>query len=863
MRKKPELKTVSINGKIFAIFFITLLFVTAAFTIAIIIQFSALRRVVSETSNLQRTAITESSEATMDETFTQTLTERTDREAKIAGFMLAELRSKVIVIRSHLKDILERPQLYSTVPLSSPDIANEGKITSMLLMSPGVSPDNPEVQAKLAACLDITTTMENVQQQGSNSCFFIGFPEGFAIVSDDNPSSLFFPDGTPLVVEVTERPWYKQALKSNGIFFSDVERDVFTGVREIVCATPVYDKNGELFCVLGASLSIQNMTGYMGTGSTKDSFEVIFNSQGQIVYAPSEQELFNLNSLHSVYDTESENNEDFISFLRYSFEADGTDTLVMKIGKNNYYVNSARIDYADWVVVSIVDVELAKRPGRSIIKQVESITEDARDAFVNHFIATGRVVALVLVFFIVLGGAAASTQARRITLPIKKMAEELALLSDGQFHFELQKLYKTGDEIEVLANAFAHLTGELDKYVREVAVNTAEKERIGTELKVATQIQADMLPSVFPAYPDHLEFDLYASMTPAREVGGDFYDFFFIDKHHLAMVMADVSGKGVPAALYMVITKTLIKDRAHMGGSPAEILTFVNRQLVKGNNEGMFVTVWLAIIDIRTGEGMAANAGHEHPVIRDKSGKFSLVTYKHSVVIGMLEDVTIEEHPFKLEPGDTLFVYTDGVPEANNNKHKQFGTDRMLEVLNRKATADPKTVIRNMSKGISDFMGSVEQFDDITMLCFKYNGSKTATMHTEAKSEELDEVLSFVHKHMGTIPGSHRSIESQIDLAVEEVFVNVANYAYADSEAGTGEVKISVQPLTNPTGVTISISDKGKAFNPLKKPDPDITLSGEERAIGGLGIFLVKKNMDNVTYSRENESNILTFSKYF
>lgn len=863
MRKKVGLKKIGINGKVFGIFLVTLIFVTVAFSIAIAFLFSTLKTVVAESGTLQKNAITTSSEATMDETFTQNMMERTDREAKIAGFMLAELRSKVVFIRTHLLDILERPQLYSTITPYSPDIANEGKISSMLLMSPGVSPDSPEVQAKLAACHDITTTMENVQRDGTGSCFFIGFPEGFAIVSDDNPSSLFFPDGTPLVVDVTERPWYRQALKSDGIFFSDVERDVFTGVREIVCATPIYDKAGKFFCVIGASLSIQNMTEYMGTGATKDSFEVIFNSQGQIVYAPSEQELFNLNSLHSVYDTESENYADFLAFLRYSFDADGTDTMVINIGKKNFYVNSAKIDFAEWVVVSIVDVDLAKRPGRSIIKQVESITEDASGIFINHFIVTGRIVAVVLLFFIVLGGAAASAQARRITLPIKKMAEKLSLLSDGQFHFEFQKLYKTGDEIEILANAFAHLAAEMDKYVREVADNTAEKERIGTELKVATQIQADMLPSIFPAYPERLEFDLFASMTPAREVGGDFYDFFFIDKHHLAMVMADVSGKGVPAALYMVIAKTLIKDRAHMGGSPADILTFVNRQLVKGNNESMFVTVWLAIIDIRTGEGLAANAGHEHPVLRDKSGKFNLVTYKHSLVIGMLEDIHIEEHPFKLEPGDTLFVYTDGVPEANNSKHKQFGTDRMLEVLNSKPTADPKTIIQNMRDGIDKFTGSAEQFDDITMLCFKYNGNSTSTMSTPAKAENLDSVLSFIRKHMDKIPGTNETLMGEIELAVEEVFVNVANYAYADTGEGTGEVKISVQPLTNPTGVIISISDHGKPFNPLKKPDPDITLPAEKREIGGLGIFLVKKTMDNVTYSREDETNILTLCKYF
>ena len=234
-----------------------------------------------------------------------------------------------------------------------------------------------------------------------------------------------------------------------------------------------------------------------------------------------------------------------------------------------------------------------------------------------------------------------------------------------------------------------------------------------------------MLPRIFPPYPNTKEFDLYASMIPAKEVGGDFYDFFMVDDSHIALVMADVSGKGVPAALFMVIAKTLIKDRTLQGGTPAEILGDVNAQLCEGNEASLFVTVWLAIIDLKTGDGMAANAGHEHPALRHKDGEFHLVEYRHSPAVAVMEGMKFREHPFHLDKNDTLFVYTDGVPESTDKNNTLFGNERMLEALNRDPDADPKTILKNVSDGISEFIGDAEQFDDTTMLCFRYKGPVT------------------------------------------------------------------------------------------------------------------------------------------
>jgi len=285
---------------------------------------------------------------------------------------------------------------------------------------------------------------------------------------------------------------------------------------------------------------------------------------------------------------------------------------------------------------------------------------------------------------------------------------------------------KSDDELYELAASINKMENDIAEYINDIKVITAEKERIGAELDVARRIQADMLPRIFPPYPDRKEFDIYALMTPAKEVGGDFYDFFFVDNDHIALVIADVSGKGVPAALFMVITKTLIKYRTLTGDtiSPAYILEDVNNRLCEGNDEGFFVTVWLGIVEISTGKGVAANAGHEHPALKRSGGRYELSIYKHSPAVAAMEKTVFSEHEFKLEPGDSFFVYTDGVPEATNAGSEMFGTEGMLKALNELPDADTETLLKHVRKEIDLFVDEAPQFDDITMLEFRYYGKE-------------------------------------------------------------------------------------------------------------------------------------------
>lgn len=311
---------------------------------------------------------------------------------------------------------------------------------------------------------------------------------------------------------------------------------------------------------------------------------------------------------------------------------------------------------------------------------------------------------------------------RTLVKPINSLSSAASsFVSDQQDDEEgsaISKLQiRTADEIQHLAESIQLMELDITQYITDLASVTAEKERIGTELNVATQIQADMLPSEFPPFPDYTEFDIYATMTPAKEVGGDLYDFFLVDEDHLCLVIADVSGKGVPAALFMVIAKTLLKNSAQTGICPKDVLEKVNKLLCEGNKAEMFVTCWLGILELSTGKLTAANAGHEYPVIKRSDGPYELYKDRHGFVLAGMEFSRYRQYELQLNPGDRLFVYTDGVPEATNIYNELYGTDRMLKALNRcPEDITSEQLLAALREDIDLFVGEAQQFDDITML---------------------------------------------------------------------------------------------------------------------------------------------------
>ena len=301
---------------------------------------------------------------------------------------------------------------------------------------------------------------------------------------------------------------------------------------------------------------------------------------------------------------------------------------------------------------------------------------------------------------------------------VKKME---ANADPDELIFEDVKVKSEG-ELHLLAENVKRMADGVSTYMTNLKEATSEKERISTELSLATKIQAAMLPHSFPPFPGRTEFDIYAVMDPAKEVGGDFYDFFLIDDDHLGLVMADVSGKGIPAALFMMVSKIILQSCAMLGRSPAEILTKTNEALSSNNQANMFVTVWLGILEISTGKLTAANAGHEYPAIRQNGGEFVLYKDRHGFAVGGMEGTRYTEYELQLKPGDKLFLYTDGVPEATDKEDMMFGNERMLSALNKNTEADSKQLLMNVRTSVNAFVKDAEQFDDLTMMCLEYKG---------------------------------------------------------------------------------------------------------------------------------------------
>ena len=305
---------------------------------------------------------------------------------------------------------------------------------------------------------------------------------------------------------------------------------------------------------------------------------------------------------------------------------------------------------------------------------------------------------------------------RQVVAPIRKVSEEATRFAKENTKGKPLGSISRFEVMSNLSHSIDKMETDMVKYVDNLTAITAEKERIGTELSLASTIQENSIPNDFPAFPDRPEFDIYGVMDPAKEVGGDFYNFFFIDDDHLALVIGDVSGKGIPGALFMMVTNILISDRTKMGGTPGEIMTFVNNNICEHNEAEMFVTLWLGILEISTGKLIAANAGHDDAAVYRKGGDFELFKTKHGLVVGAMQGIVYKDFEIELGKGDKLFLYTDGVPEATDTNNQLYTIDRMVEALNKVKEGSPKEILEGIYRSVNEFVGEAPQFDDLTML---------------------------------------------------------------------------------------------------------------------------------------------------
>ncbi|MDR0997141.1 MAG: SpoIIE family protein phosphatase [Zoogloeaceae bacterium] len=462
---------------------------------------------------------------------------------------------------------------------------------------------------------------------------------------------------------------------------------------------------------------------------------------------------------------------------------------------------------------------------------------------------------------------------RLVNRPVAALAK--AALEIGQGRLDARIALPGHDELGALAAAFNRMADDLAQYIANLNAVTAEKERFSAELGIAHDIQAAMLPSIFPPFPDTPQIDLYARIVPAKQVGGDFYDFFLIGENRLAVVIADVSDKGVPAALFMVIAKTMIRNSAQPGLAPGEILAAANRQLCENNGTGMFVTALFGLLDLQSGVFAYANAGHTPPFIKRQNGAFEPLALPPGMVLAAWENSVYPTAEITLDQGDVLFFYTDGVTEAEQANGEFLGEARLRAMLDAQMGELPghlRAFIGALSARLDAFTTGAEQHDDITMLVLSYAGNDPAG------HEPVSEVRQTFAAETAVLPDFLALVETTLDeagcparqrlrfaLAAEEIFANIASYAYAKEAAPDAGQTIDVvlQCFAHPERAALRLSDTGRAFNPLQRQTPDITLPPEARKIGGLGVFLAEKNTDGMHYERRDGRNILTLKLVF
>ena len=428
---------------------------------------------------------------------------------------------------------------------------------------------------------------------------------------------------------------------------------------------------------------------------------------------------------------------------------------------------------------------------------------------------------------------------------IRKINSSLSQITDGDLNVTVD--VRDNEEFASLSDDINSTVTTLKHYIDEAAA------RFDKDLEIAKQIQHSALPSVFPPYPNRKDFSIFASMDAAKEVGGDFYDFYLVDENHLAFVVADVSGKGIPGAMFMMTSKTLIKSFAESGLPVHEVLTNVNTQLCVNNEAGMFVTAWMGILDLKTGLIKFANAGHNPPLVKHKNGTYEYLKGKVNFVLAGMDMVKYKEQELQLQPGDKIYLYTDGVTEAHNSQNELFGEERLLESLNSTKGMSVEEICKKVKKDVDAFVADGEQFDDITMLCVRLNEINSEVGITVVPSmETVPQVADFMETEMEKLEVSPK-ISMKLMIAIDEIYSNIVRYS------GATEATVSIEKANNT--LKLYFKDNGKPYNPLDAKDPDITASAEDRNIGGLGVFMVKKMLDNVEYKYVDNFNILTLTK--
>ncbi len=722
MRKFKHLVIGGIENKIFNLILITAILLSLAFVGATAYHSRMLAKLTADTSAKQQEEMSDIANQVVDNVLDNSMQRSAALEAQLADAMFQSLKARVQLMGDYAYRLYSDPDSVTPHPYAAPVRELHGVVTAQVMLADGVEL-TPELDRRIGIAANLSDMLISLYSVNENvdSCY-IGLPEGAFLVVNDDSGTKFDESGALKSYDPRLRHWYIQAAEKGGLIFTDMVNDAFTGQMCITCAMPVY-VGGELTAVVGADMFLDSMSDSVLSSDENGAFMCVVDQNGHVLFSPKSEGLFRAVESSQAPDLRKSGSAELSAFVNAALSGEAEIRLI-STDEGEYYAAGSSIPTVGWSLITLVHSENAALPAQMLSAGHERIQRDAVEVYRGSSQRYNRLTLCVLLTLTALMLAAALVLAKRIVRPLNAITQRISGLSESDIEFKMEDGFRTGDEIQVLAESFAQISHKTVEYIAQVRQVTAEKERIGLELQMANRIQDSMLPSIFPAFPERTEFDIYATMNPAREVGGDFYDFFLTDDDHLCLVMADVSGKGVPGALFMMVSKIIIKNHAMLGLSASDVLARANEIICSNNKMDMFVTVWLGILEISTGRLTACNAGHEYPVFRHRGKAFELMRDKHGFVIGGMSGLKYHSYELTLDPGDKLFLYTDGVPEATNDKNELFGVERMLGALNTCPDAAPQAVLSAVRQAIDGFVGEAEQFDDITMLCLEYKGGE-------------------------------------------------------------------------------------------------------------------------------------------
>lgn len=677
---------------------ITALVVTIA--VGVVSMLNIKKRVISDSARLGESAA-ENSAGILKEQIESNLLTITESKAEYASSQFGRLAGYVRQYASYLHYLYLNEEQYNPVEVLPPDNKNAGKLVLMRdFANENIS--LPDVKDEIGLLGNVEPMFASAMSVDGDiiTTIYLGTESG-VMISYDKYSDSGESQGN---YNFFESSWYTQAKEAETLIFTDTYLDGYGRGETISCAAPFYDAADNFAGVVSMDVLISDINNsVIAMDYVNGAYAFLLDTNGKVIAAP-----------EAFRDTVGNN---IVTDDNARLHGIADQILSGKSGiaaTDQAYYAYAPIEGIDWILGIYFPTSVITEKTDDITAVISENTSDTAQSIQNSILlaitifVAGFIIIVIGVYFI------SKVFADRVVQPLQILQKDVQMISEGNLEHRAKIIQD--DEIGELANAFNNMSASLQEYIKNLSSVMAEKERIGAELNVATQIQADMLPSIFPAFPEREEFDIYATMQPAKEVGGDFYDFFLIDDDHLAVVIADVSGKGVPAALFMVIAKTLLKNRAQMGDSPAKVLEVVNNQLCENNKAEMFVTVWFGVMQISTGKIVAANAGHEKPIIRKADGEFEIFKDKHGFVMGGMEGMKYKEYELEIEKGGCLFVYTDGVPEATSSDSELFGMERLVQVLNEEKDAPLPDILKSVKGSIDKFVKDAPQFDDITML---------------------------------------------------------------------------------------------------------------------------------------------------